>query len=54
MLRPITEKVHSGNGPVSLVPIALHRVSSFQTYFSQNGQNALTKFVFQALDYVVP
>ena len=22
MLRPITEKVHSGNGPVSLVPMS--------------------------------
>ena len=29
MLRPITEKVHSGNGPVSLVPIPCNHTVDF-------------------------
>ena len=31
-------------------PIALHRVSSFQTHLSQNEQNALNMIVLQALE----
>ena len=30
MLRPITEKVHSGNGPVSLVHTLYHHISNFE------------------------
>ena len=29
----------------------MHRVSIFQMWFSQNGQNVLTKFVLQALEW---
>ena len=39
MLRPITEKVHSGNGPVSLVPQVSQRsskLSHFEAYFLWN------------------
>ena len=32
------------------IPVALNRVSSFQFFFSQNGQNALSKFVLHVLN----
>ena len=33
MLRPVTEKVHSGNGPVSLVGMALFRLPWLKCWF---------------------
>ena len=35
MLRPITEKVHSGNGPVSLVPFGPRLVCSLHSQLLQ-------------------